>query len=105
MSYENQTPQGTPPGGYQPQDDPGKSLGIAGMVCGIASLVIPYGGIAVAIVGLILSVIAKKKSEEVGLKNGMAQAGMVCSIIALAWSIVLVVICTSCAAVASVLPY
>jgi hypothetical protein len=84
-----------------PQQDPGKGLGIAGLVLGIASLVIPYAGILTAIVGLVLSIIGKNKSAEVGLQNGMAKAGMICSIIALAWSIVLTILCVSCVAVGS----
>ena len=79
-----------------PPTPPGKGLSIASLVLGICSLVVPYGGVAIAIVGLILGILGKKKNLEVGLPAGMATAGIVLSIIALAWSIVLVIICVSC---------
>ena len=69
------------------------------MVLGICSLVIPYGGVAIAIVGLILGILGKKKNLEVGAPAGMATAGIVMSIIALAWSIILIIICVSCVGV------
>ena len=75
---------------------PGKGMSIAAMVLGICSLVIPYAGVAIAIVGLILGVLGKKKCTEASTPSGMAQAGIVMSIIALAWSILLVILCASC---------
>ncbi len=80
------------------QSPPGKGLAIASMVLGICSLVIPYAGIVTAIVGLILGIKAKKQLSEVGAPSGMAQAGIIMSIIAIAWSILVVVLCTVCAA-------
>ncbi len=65
---------------------PGKGLGIAGMVLGIVSLALwcfIYLAIPCAIIGLILSAIGMKKAKDVGMKNGMAVAGIVCSAIAL----------------------
>lgn len=70
--------------------NPGKGLGIAGMVLGIISLVCNtvcsclYGsvlGFPLSIVGLILSIIAKKKSKAAGCSNGMATAGLVMNLI------------------------
>ena len=70
----------------QPASVPGKGLGIAGMVLGIISLVlfcVTYISIPCAIVGIILSGVGLKKAKDVGMKNGMAVAGLVCSAIAL----------------------
>lgn len=75
---------------YQPQyptpEDPGKGLGIASMVIGIIGLCTGwcYGlGTILGIVGIVLAVISGNKSKEVGLKqNGLALAGLICSIIA-----------------------
>ena len=82
-------------GGYPggPQKNPGQGLGIASMVLGIVSLIIPFLGTACAIVGLILGVLSKKKSDAVGMPSGMAVAGIVCSIIALAISVLLLFTC------------
>jgi len=77
---------------------PGKGMAIASMVLGILSLVVPYVGTVLAIVGLILGVVGKKKLTEAGAPSGMATAGMVMSIIALAWSIACIIILASCAA-------
>ena len=74
-------------------NDPGKGMAIASMVLGIISLVIPFAGIATAVVGLILGVIAMKKQKAVGAPTGMALAGMVCSIITLAINIILIFAC------------
>ena len=65
---------------------PGKGLGITGMILGIVSLVLfcfLYISIPCAIVGAILSGVALKKAKDAGMKNGMAVAGLVCSLIAL----------------------
>ena len=75
-------------------------MSIAAMVLGIISLVIPYAGTGIAIVGLILGVVGKKKNTEVGATSGMATAGIVMSIIALAWSVAFIAICSSCLAAA-----
>lgn len=83
-----------PPPGYQhprPTSYPGKGMSIAALVLGICSLVIPYAGIATAIVGLILGVIGKRKANEVGASTGMATAGIVMSIIALVGAVLMTV--------------
>lgn len=92
MSDYDQTPSG--PGAPVP----GKGMAIASMVLGICSLVIPYAGTVTAIVGLVLGVISKKKLAEVNAPAGMATAGIVMSIISLAWSVLLIIICSSCLA-------
>jgi hypothetical protein len=87
-------PQG--PAGAVP--NPGKGLSIAGMVLGIVCLAImciPYINflsIPCAIVGLILSIMGKKKSKAAGQPTGMATAGIILSIIALALAIIIVLI-------------
>ena len=49
-----------------------------------------------AIAGLILGVMGKKKCIEFNEPTGMATAGIVLSVIALAFSVILIIICTSC---------
>jgi hypothetical protein len=72
--------------------NPGQGLGIASMVLGILGLAVPFGEV-LALVGLILGAVSKKKSNEAGMPSGMATAGIVCSIIALAISIVCTIVC------------
>lgn len=70
----------------KPASVPGKGMGITGMVLGIVALVLfcyIYVSIPCAIVGAILSGVALKKAKDAGMKNGMAVAGLVCSVIAL----------------------
>ena len=70
----------------KPAAVPGKGLAITGMVLGIVSLVlfcVLYISIPCAIVGAVLSGVALKKAKDAGMKNGMAVAGLVCSLIAL----------------------
>jgi len=68
-------------------------MAIASMVLGIVSLILPFAGLATAVVGLILGIIAMKKQKTVGASTGMAVAGMVCSIITLAINIILIFAC------------
>lgn len=87
-------PAGGPPAGGPPQK-PGNGMAIAGMVLGIVSLVIFclwYISLPCAIVGLILSVVAKKKAKETGAGGGMATAGLVLCIIALGLAIVITIL-------------
>ena len=102
QDYQQQgyPPQGSgypPQQGYPMQDlkPPGHTLSLASMILGICSLVVPYVGVAGAVVGLILGIMGKKKNAEYGLPAGMATAGIVMSIIAIAWSVILVIICSS----------
>ena len=90
----NNQPYYPPP--QPPQQKPGQGLAIAGMVCGIVSLVlfwIPFFGVVPPIVGLVLSVLGMKKLKEAGVPTGMAVAGMVCSIIALPLSVFICAFC------------
>jgi hypothetical protein len=79
-------PQPAAPVGGPPAANPGKGLGIAGMILGIIGLVLLcvwYIGVPCAIVGLILSIMGRKKSKAANAPTGMATAGMVLSLIAL----------------------
>lgn len=66
------TPQSPQPVG-PPNSDPGKTLGIVGLVL---AFVIP-------IAGLIVSILAKIKSRRAGYSNGLALAGIIISAISL----------------------
>lgn len=57
--------QATPP--VAPADYPGKTLGIVGLVLAIVA----------PLVGLIISIVARKQSREAGVDNGMAKAGVI----------------------------
>jgi len=70
-------------------------LGICALVC---SFIVPFSGIAIAIVGLVLGVLGQKKAQEVGAPVGMAKAGVIMCIIALAWSVLLTILCATCLA-------
>lgn len=70
---------------------PGKGLGIAAMIVGIASLTMFcywFLSLPGAIVGLVLGAKSSGQAKSVGRKNGMATAGIVCSSIALGLSVV-----------------
>lgn len=74
---------------------PGKGMGIAGMILGIISLAlfcIWYLAIPCAIVGAILGGVALKKAKEAGMKNGMATAGLACSLVALGITLLFVIL-------------
>ena len=81
-----QQPYYQPPYHHVPAPDPGKGMGIAGMVLGIISIVLCCGWYISApcgVVGLIFSIIGAVKSRKIGSKNGCAIAGIVCSAIGL----------------------
>lgn len=79
---------------------PKKGFAIAGLILGIASVVLGYEtwylGVAAGVVGLILSIQAKKSYEASGEKNGMATAGFILSIVGLAVSCLGLVMCITC---------
>ena len=82
---------------------PGQGLAIVGLVLGILALVfifIPFFqwvGIIFGIAGIILSAIAKKQGA-----SGMAAAGLICSIIAVALCLITFLACAVC--IAATLP-
>ncbi|HCG67085.1 MAG TPA: hypothetical protein DEW22_00150 [Clostridiales bacterium] len=74
---------------------PGNGLGIASMVLGILSLVfmcIFYLGIPMSIIGLVLGAVSIHKAKAVNMKNGMAVAGVTCSIISIVLYAVLIIL-------------
>ena len=88
-------PQAPPQAPIGVVPNPGKGLSIAGMVLGIVGLALFclwYLAIPCAIVGLILSILGKKKSKAANAPTGMATAGIVLSIIALALDLVFAII-------------
>lgn len=71
-------PQGAPPNGpsapaygQPPVENPGKTMGIVGLVLGFLG--------PLSLVGLILSIIGLRKSKKVGQSNGIAVAGIIVS--------------------------
>jgi len=75
-----QAPQygGTP--GYTAPQDPGKTMGIVGLVLSFLG--------CLSIVGLILSIVALNKSKKAGYKNGVALAGIIVGAVVLVLTIV-----------------
>lgn len=83
--------------GYAPPAPavPAKAQSITGMILGIVSLClfcVWYLSIPCGVVGIVFSVIARRKSAEVGYKNNMANAGFICSCIGLGLGIVFVIV-------------
>ncbi len=66
-------PSGYPAGGYPgqqgPRENPGRTLGIVGLILAFIPLLNP--------VGLILSIVALVKSKKAGMGNGIAVAGII----------------------------
>ena len=73
-------PQAGTPGYSAPAQDPGKTMGIVGLVLSFLG--------CLSIVGLILSIIAFNKSKKAGYKNGVALAGIIVGAVVLVISIV-----------------
>ena len=89
---ETPPPAAPQPAGAQQQSN-GKAL--AGMILGIAALAmirIWWISIPAAIVGLILSNLGGKKAKEIGVGKGMAKAGLIMSVIALALTVLIVIL-------------
>lgn len=73
-------------------------MAVASLVLGICSLVFPFIGLGwlsvlLGIVGIVLGALGKKKNTE---KQGMATAGIVMSIIAVALGVVSWIACAAC---------
>lgn len=87
--------QAAPVQPQMPAKNPGKGLGVAAMVLGIiGQLLFP---LILGILALILGAIGLSKSKNVGMKNGMAVAGIVLGIIAIAFKILMIIACGGCA--------
>lgn len=81
QSYTSYQPYNTMSGQAQPSG--GQGLAIAGMICGILSILLCIFAVfdfVLAIPGLILSIIAISKQDQ---GKGMAIAGLICSIVGL----------------------
>ena len=110
QSPQYQPPQYQPPQYQQPPygqqyyaqpvygarpEAPGNGLCIAGMVCGILSLLFlcsSFLSLVPAILGIVLSAVGLSKAKKAGVKNGMAIAGLVTSSLALVIDIALIVL-------------
>lgn len=75
-------------------------MAIASLVLGIISIVVGlfissagWLGTIIAIVGIILGVVARKKMDD---NYKLATAGMVCSIVGLVLSLILYIACVAC---------
>ncbi|MBD5786576.1 DUF4190 domain-containing protein [Cellulosimicrobium terreum] len=79
-----QAPQyGSTPGYSAPQQDPGRTMGIVGLVLSFLG--------CLSIVGLILSIVAFNKSKKAGYKNGIALAGIIVGSVVLVISIIVAI--------------
>ena len=72
MSYDQPppgggNPYGAPQYGGPPAQDPGRTMGIVGLILAIFC----------SLVGLIVSIIAFNKSKQAGFKNNIALAGII----------------------------
>jgi hypothetical protein len=70
-----------------PPDNPGKGLGIAGLIMGFLG--------PLSVVGLILSIVGLRKSKQAGMGNGVAVAGIIISAIDLVIGIIATIILIS----------
>lgn len=77
------SPYATPAGYGQPAENPGKTLGIVGLIC---SIIWP-----ISIVGLIISIIAMVKSRKAGMGNGFALAGIIIGAIGVITGIIAII--------------
>lgn len=85
---QQSSPYGTP-GGYgggygQPAENPGKTLGIVGLIC---SIIMP-----ISLIGLILSIVAMVKSKKAGMSNGFALAGIIIGALFTVIGIILIIV-------------
>lgn len=84
---------------YYQKEKGGYEMGVASLVLGIVSVVIGvifpaagWIGAIIAILGIILGAVGKKNAE----KKGVAQAGLVLSIIGLVLCLLLYIACAAC---------
>lgn len=79
----------------QPQQAPGRGMGIASLILGIAGIVLfclPCFGLPCSIVGLILGCMSNAKAKQAGMKNGVALGGIITSSIGLAINLIILVL-------------
>ncbi len=72
-------PQGAPYAPGPAGEDPGKTMGIVGLVLAIFC----------SLIGLIVSIIAYNKSKKAGFKNNIALAGIIVGIVSIVLAFVL----------------
>lgn len=99
--YQGGMPPVPPQQGYYAQPPvivqpsaPTNGLGVAGFVTGLLGLLlcwVPWLGILLAGVGIVLSGIAIPQGKKNGAGNGLAIAGLVCGIIALIPAVIIMV--------------
>jgi uncharacterized membrane protein len=71
-----------PPGYYTPvPSPPGRTLGLIGLILAIVA----------PLVGLVVSIVARSQSQQAGLPNPMARAGIIVSVVLLVLGTVLLV--------------
>jgi MFS family permease len=81
--------------GVPPTENPGRTLGIVGLVLGIVGFGIMF---LAPIAGLVVSIIGRNRSKRAGHNNGLAVAGIIVSIVALIANIIAVIVFVSLAA-------
>ncbi|HEY5788896.1 MAG TPA: DUF4190 domain-containing protein [Microlunatus sp.] len=77
-------PYGAPQYGGPPAQDPGRTMGIVGLVLSIVGFFCGVGAIA----GIIVSAIALNKSKAAGFKNNLALAGLIIGIVSLVLGVI-----------------
>ncbi|SMF25727.1 hypothetical protein L603_001800000110 [Cellulosimicrobium cellulans J34] len=80
----NAPQQGSPYSAPGQGEDPGKTMGIVGLVLSFLG--------CLSIVGLILSIVAYNKSKKAGYKNGVALAGIIVGAVVLVISIIVAIV-------------
>src|SRR5579863_6740502 len=89
---------GYAPGAPAPQQ--GNGLAVAGMICGILSIVlfwVPVFGWILALLGVIFGAVGISKANKVGKGKGMAIAGLACGLLSVLISIAMIFLFVSAA--------
>lgn len=80
-------------------------MGVASLVLGIISIVmgvfaaalLGWLGAILGVIGIVLGALGRKQLTQQGTPNGIATAGMVCSIIGTVLSVLFYIACVACA--------
>jgi hypothetical protein len=91
QAYAAPAPQ---PYGYAPAPQaPSNGIGVGGFVCGLVGLIlcwVPWFGMLLGLVGVVLSGIGISQGKKKGASIGLSIAGLVCGILAvLVWIVLL----------------
>ena len=101
MIFQRASGVSYPQSGYQAPagpNQPQNGLGLAALIVGIASIPIAcctwgFGGIALAIVAIVLGFLGMKKARQGFATNeAQARAGLTCGIVGVVWGLVVVVL-------------